>query len=149
MGQDQATGGRLPKGVTLLPRERGGRRFAAKIRHKGVEVHLGIYESAALAGFAFNVASEAIGRGSRPPNPVPEADQPDAGRVWEITARVRSRLGVDKAPKRTEGPAPDADSVLTLFEVVVVGFWRDQAGPVGPRGGGSTRRPVAWSSRPG
>ena len=127
MSQDQSTNARLPKGVTLLPRSRNGRRFLAKIRQKGVEVHLGIYESAGLAGFAFNVASEAIGRGSRPPNQIPADEQPDAEEVWRITGRVRRRLGLDPAPKKADEIPPDPDALLTLFEVTVVGFWRDQA----------------------
>jgi hypothetical protein len=127
MSQDQPTNNRLPKGVTTLPRSRGGRRFLAKIRQKGVEVHLGIYDSPGLAGFAFNVASEAIGRGSRPPNQVPEGEQPHAEDVWRITSRVRRRLGLDPAVKKVEEIPPDPDALLTLFEVTVVGFWRDQA----------------------
>ena len=127
MSQDQSTASRLPRGVSALPRSRGGRRFQAKIRHKGVEVHLGIYESAGLAGFAFNVASEAIGRGSRPPNEIPRPEQPDAEQVWRITGRVRRRLGLDPAPERAEEVPPDPEALLTLFEVTVVGFWRDQA----------------------
>ena len=131
MNQDQSTA-KLPKGVSLLPRSRGGRRFLAKIRHKGVEVHLGLYESAGLAAFAFNLASEAIGRGRRPPNEVPGEDQPDAEGVWRITDRVRRRLGLDPAPKRVVELPPDPESLLTLFEVAVVGFWRDQAARSGP-----------------
>ena len=128
MGQDQATGGRLPKGVTMLPRSRGGRRFLARIRHKGAEVHLGLYESAGLAAFAFNVASEAIGRSSRPVSQVPGDDQPDAGEVWRITERVRLRLGLDRDRiRQSEEIPPDPEALLTLFEVTVVGFWRDQA----------------------
>ena len=127
MSQDRAASGRLPKGVSPLIRPRGGRRFLAKIRHKGVEVHLGIYESAGLAGFAFNVASQAIGRGSRLPNDVHQSDQPDAEEVWRITSRVRRRLGLEPPPKRSEEHPPDPEALLTLFEVTVVGFWRDQA----------------------
>jgi hypothetical protein len=127
MSQDQSTNTRLPKGVSMLARSRGGRRFLAKIRHKGVEVHLGIYESAGLAGFAFNVAWEAIGRGSRPPNQVPDGEQPEAEGVWRITGRVRRRLGLDPPSKKIEEVPPDPEALLTLFEVTVVGFWRDQA----------------------
>jgi hypothetical protein len=127
MSQDQATNLRLPTGVSPLPRSRGGRRFLAKIRHKGVEVHLGIYESAGLAGFAFNVASEAIGRGSRPPNQIPDGEQPDAEGVWRITSRVRRRLGLDPPARKVEEVPPDPEALLILFEVTVVGFWRDQA----------------------
>jgi hypothetical protein len=135
MSQESSTSGRLPKGVSSLPRSRGGRRFLAKVRHKGVEVHLGIYESAGLAGFAFNVAWEAIGRGSRPPNEIPPGEQPDAEKVWRITARVRRRLGLDPPPKRIEEIPPDPEALLTLFEVTVVGFWRDQAAQSDPNAG--------------
>ena len=128
MSEDHSTARRLPKGVSPLPLSRGGRRFLAKIRHKGVEVHLGIYESAGLAGFAFNVAFEAIGRGSRPPNEIPRSEQPDAEGVWRITGRVRRRLGLDPPPRRVEEIPPDPEALLALFEVTVVGFWRDQAG---------------------
>lgn len=127
MSQDRSTNGRLPKGVSLLARSRGGRQFLAKIRHKGVEVHLGIYESAGLAGFAFNVAWDAIGRGSRPPNQVLPGEQPDAEQVWRISSRVRRRLGLDPPLKTTEEVPPDPEALLTLFEITVVGFWRDQA----------------------
>ena len=135
MGRDEATGGRLPKGVSALARPRGGRRFLAKIRHKGAEVHLGIYETAGLAGFAFNVASEAIGRGSRLPNEVHQSDQPGAEEVWRITARVRRRLGLDPPSVRAEEAPPDPEALLTLFEVTVVGFWRDQAARSDPGAG--------------
>jgi hypothetical protein len=135
MSQDQPTGRRPLKGVSTLPRSRGGRRFVAKVRHKGVEVHLGIYESPGLAGFAFNVASEVLGRGSRPPNEVPRAEQPDAEEVRRITARVRRRLGLDPTPKRVEEIPPDPEALLTLFEVTVVGFWRDQAAQSDPGAG--------------
>ena len=142
MSQDQSTGGRPPKGVSMLARARGGRRFLAKIRHKGVEVHLGIYESAGLAGFAFNVAWEAIGRGSRPPNEIPRDEQPDAEGVWRITSRVRRRLDLGLPPKKAEETPPDPEALLTLFEVTVVGFWRDQAArsDAGPGLDASARR---------
>jgi len=127
MSREETSQTRLPRGVTLLPRSRGGRRFLSKIRQKGVEIHLGIYESAGLAGFAFNVASEAIGRGSRPPNPIPDDEQPDAETVWRITGRVRRRLGLDRETRRLEVASPDPEQLLVFFEVTVVGFWRDQA----------------------
>ena len=128
MSREREGEGRLPKGVSLLARPRGGRRFLAKIRHKGVEAHLGLYESAGLAGFAFNVASEALGRGSRPPNEAIPGDQPDAGEVRRdhgegpTTAQARPAEG----PGPREIP-PDPDQLLALFEVTVVGFWRGQA----------------------
>jgi hypothetical protein len=107
----------------------------AKIRHKGAEVHLGLYESAGLAGFAFNIASAAIGRGSRPPNEIPRAEQPDAEEVWVITNRVRNRLGLDRSPERLDEIPPDPESLLVFFEVAVVGFWRGQASDSDPHSG--------------
>ncbi len=129
MAREGAAEGRLPKGVVLLDRPRGGRRFLARIRpgQGAGEVHLGIYPTAGLAALAFNVASIAIGRGARPPNEIAKADQPDAAVVRAITARVRRRLGLDPAPRRLEEVPPDPDDLLTLFEVTVVGFWRGQA----------------------
>ena len=127
MSQDRTASDRPYKGVTTLPRERGGRRFLARVRRKGSEVHLGIYESAGFAGFAYNIATEAIGRGSRPPNAIPESDQPRSEEVRRITARVRRRLGLDPPPWSREESPPDPEALLTLFEVTVVGFWRDQA----------------------
>ena len=117
---------RLPKGVSELPRARGGRRFRAAIRHKGVEVHLGLYEAASLAGFAFNVASAAIGRGVAPPNETPLAGGPSADRVRAITGRVRRRLGLDRGDRRDSAERPTVEALLTFFEVTVVGFWRSQ-----------------------
>jgi hypothetical protein len=134
MPEEQASNGRLPRGVSALARSRNGRKFLAKIRHKGVEVHLGLYESAGLAGFAFNVAAEAIGRSSKPANEIPRDQQPDADDVWRITQRVRRRLGLEPAPKRIER-APDPEALLTFFEVTVVGFWRGQAAQSDPGAG--------------
>jgi len=129
MSREQPPEPRLPKGVTLLPRARGGRRFLARIRPgRGAgEVHLGIYATAGEAALAFNVASQAIGRGSRPPNEVAKGEQPDAEQVRRITAKVRRRLGLDRDGGRSEEVPPDPDDLLTLFEVTVVGFWRGQA----------------------
>jgi hypothetical protein len=135
MSQDQATDNRLPRGVTMLARARGGRRFLAKIRRRGVEVHLGLYESAGLAAFAFNVASEATGRGSRPPNESDRVDQPDAEAVRRIAANVRRRLGLEPPPGRPQEVAPDPEALLTLFEVTIVGFWRGQAAQSDPGSG--------------
>jgi hypothetical protein len=148
MSQDQATGHRLPKGVTMLTRARADRRFLAKIRRKGVEVHLGLYESAGLAAFAFNVAAEATGRGSRPPNEVPRAEQPDADGVRRITANVRRRLGLDPPTLRPDEVPPDPEALLTLFEVTIVGFWRDQAAQSDPGPGlDAAARRLADSAR--
>lgn len=118
------------KGVTTLPRPRGGRSYLARIRRgKGVDVHLGLYETAGAAALAFNVASDLIGRGSMPPNEIPRAEQPDADAVRRITERVRRRLGAEpKGRSRTApGLPPDPDDLLTLFEVAIVGFWRREA----------------------
>jgi hypothetical protein len=119
---------RLPRGVTALPRSRGGRRFLASIRRgKGGQVHLGIYETPWLADLAYRTAARAVGRDLQPPAEVPRGEEPTAEQVRQITARVRQRLGLDPAPRPPEEVAPDADELLTLFEVTVVGFWREQA----------------------
>ncbi|WP_435007700.1 J domain-containing protein [Tundrisphaera lichenicola] len=157
MSQDQATSPRLPKGVSMLPRARSGRRFLAKIRRKGIEVHLGLYESAGLAAFAFNVASEAMGRGSRPPNEIPRAEQPDAEEVRRITSNVRKRLGLDPPARPFDEIPPDPEALLTLFEVTIVGFWRDQAAQSEPGPGldaaarrlAESARLVFWNPRAG
>jgi hypothetical protein len=135
MSQEQSTTTRPYKGVSTIGRSRNGRRFLAKIRQKGVEVHLGLYESSGLAAFAFNVASEAIGRGSRPPNEIPRSEQPDAEAVGTITQRVRTRLGLETASRQLEELAPDPEALLTFFEVTVVGFWRNQASQSDPTTG--------------
>jgi hypothetical protein len=119
---------RLPKGVTALPKSRGGRPFLASIRRgKGQEVHLGLYESPWLAAFAHGIAARAIGRGEGPPVEIPLGKQPTAEEVRAITAKVRLRLGLDRPPPRQDLPEPDLDDLLTFFEVTVVGFWRSQA----------------------
>jgi hypothetical protein len=147
MSQEHVTS-RLPRGVTILTRPRSGRRYLAKIRRKGVEVHLGLYESAGLAAFAFNVASEATGRGARPPNEVPRAEQPDADEVRRITANVRRRLGLDPPTPRLDEIPPDPEALLTLFEVTIVGFWRDQAARSDPGPGlDAAARRLAESAR--
>ena len=149
MSQEKSTASRPFKGVSTLLASRGGRRFLARIRHKGVEAHLGIYESSGLAGFAYNVACEALGRGSRPPNEIPRDEQPDPDSVRRIVERVRRRLGLDPPPPRrpVEVP-PDPESLLTLFEVTVVGFWRDQAAQSDPGAGvDAAARRLADSSR--
>jgi hypothetical protein len=112
--------------VTELPRSRGGRSFRATIRRKGNEVHLGLYETPWLAAFAFNVASESIGRGARPPNDIPLRGGPTPEEVRSITTRVRRRLGLDRREASRLGP-PSLESLLTFFEITVVGFWRGQA----------------------
>ncbi|MEO6809799.1 MAG: J domain-containing protein [Isosphaeraceae bacterium] len=118
----------MPKGVTALPKSRGGRRFRASIRRgKGVEVHLGLYETPWLAGFAYNLAARAIGRGAANPIDLPHREQPTAEEVREITERVRCRLGLDPPSRLLGERPPDSDALLTLFEVTVVGFWRGQA----------------------
>jgi hypothetical protein len=148
MSQEQPDGPRLPRGVTILTRPRSGRRYLAKIRRKGVEVHLGLYESAGLAAFAFNVASEAMGRGSRPPIDVPRAEQPDADGVRRITANIRRRLGLDPPTRRLDELPPDPEDLLTLFEVTIVGFWRDQAAQSDPgQGLDAAARRLAESAR--
>ncbi len=143
MGRDRAAGDRLPMGVTRLDRARGGRQFVAKIRRKGLEVHLGLFESAGLAAFAFNVAWRAIGRGSRPPNEVPRAEEPDAEAVHRITARVLRRLDLGPPEGPVEEIPPDPEAILTLFEITVIGFWRDQAARSDPPGLDAAARRLA------
>lgn len=118
---------RLPKGVTALRQPRGGRWFRASIRKgKGVEIHLGLYPTPWLAAFAYGVAARSIGH-PEPHLEIPLNEQPDAEDVREITARVRKRLGIGKPSRHLVEIPPDSDELLTLFEVVVVGFWKQQA----------------------
>lgn len=126
MARSRGNTPRLPKGVSELARARGGRGFRATIRHKGVEVHLGLYETASLAGFAFNVASAAIGRAVAPPNEIPLAGGPSADRVRAITGQVRRRMGLDRRDRRESAERPTVEALLTFFEITVVGFWRSQ-----------------------
>ena len=128
MARSESTGGRLPRGVTALPRARGGRKYRARIRRgKGVEVHLGLYATPWLAAFAHDVAARAIGRAAGEPIEIPRAEQPTADQVRAITARVRRRLGLDPPPPAPPDDPPTAESLRTLLEITVVGFWRDQA----------------------
>lgn len=115
------------RGVTEQPESLGERRFRARIRPgKGRQVNLGLYPTAWLAGFAYNVAAEALHGGRRPRNQIPAAEQPDADQVRRITSCVRRRLGLDGPPPPPEDHPPDADRLLTLAEITVVGFWRGQ-----------------------
>ena len=127
MARSRSAEGRLPKGVTELPRSRGGRAFRAAIRHRGNEVHLGLYASPWLAAYAFNVASEAIGRGARPPNDVPLHLGPGLDEVKAITESVRGRLGIKSSSIDREAHPPSPEALLTFFEITVIGFWRSQA----------------------
>jgi hypothetical protein len=131
MSQHDASRGRLPRGVTALPRSRGGRGYRASIRRgKAGEVHLGLYESPWLAAFAYGVAAQLLGRERRGVE-IPPTGQPTAEQVRSITAAVRRRLGLEletDADRQTTRDAPPAlDDLLTFFEVTVVGFWRAQA----------------------
>ena len=150
MGQKKGNEERRYKGVSALPQARGGRRFVAKIRKgKGVDAHLGIYEFAGHAAFAFNVAAVALGRGSRPPNDIPREEQPDADTVRWIGERVRDRLDLEpQGRRRGEVFPPDPEGLLTLFEVAVVGFWRGEAAQ-GDSGSGvdAAARRLAESAR--
>jgi hypothetical protein len=131
--QDWASSGRLPKGVTRLPRPRNGRAYKASIRHgKGIVVHLGLYETEWLAAFAFRTASELLGR-ERRIAVIPREGQPNAEQVRTITERVRGRLGMTNRPSvrsSVEIP-PDGEELMTLFEITVVGFWRREAASAG------------------
>ena len=115
------------RGVTELPECLGERRFRARIsRGRGQRVNLGLYSTRWLAAFAYNVAADALYGPGRSQNAIPESAQPDADQVRRITTMVRCRVGVDEpAPPPGDRP-PGAESLLTLFEITVVGFWRDQ-----------------------
>ncbi|MDB5351693.1 MAG: DnaJ-like protein [Planctomycetota bacterium] len=127
MAKAKSSEKRLPKGVTELSRPRGGRKFRAAIRSKGIEVHLGLYETKAIAAFAFNVASVLIGRGAIPPNEIPHGKEPSAEDVRTITSRIRRRLGLDRDVPDPPIERPSAEALLTFLEITVVGFWRHQA----------------------
>ena len=115
------------RGVTELPESLGERRYRARIRQgKGREVNLGLFPDRWLAGFAYNVAAEALHGDRRPRNAIPPSRQPDANQVREITARVRRRLGLDDPPPPRDEHSPGAEALLTFLEITVVGFWRGQ-----------------------
>jgi hypothetical protein len=72
------------------------------------------------------VAAEVLFGDGRSRNEIPEAEQPDADQVRWINARVRRRLGLDGPVRRPEDRPPVVDQLLTLLEITVLGFWRDQ-----------------------
>ncbi len=112
----------------MLARPRNGRGYLATIRSgKGVEIHLGLYETAGLAALAFNVAWLALGRGSRPPNEITRDQQPSADEVRALSLKVRRRLGLESPGRPKFAAPPTADELITFFEVTVVGFWTAQA----------------------
>ncbi len=126
MGVTDSKSKPLPKGVTALRRPRGGRGFRSSIRKgKGVIIHLGLYATPWLAAFAYGIASKLAGR-PEPHLVIPLIEQPDARVVREITARVRRRLGIDKAPSHPIEIPPETEELLTFFEITAVGFWRSQ-----------------------
>lgn len=90
-----------------------------------MEVHLGLYPSIWLASFAYGIAARLTGL-SEPHLEIPQAEQPDSDQVREITRRVRKRLGFDSPSRHLVEIPPDPEELLTLFEITVVGFWRDQ-----------------------
>lgn len=115
------------RGVAELPESLGERRYRARIRQgKGREVNLGLFPTRWLAGFAYNVAAEALHGDRRPRNAIPRSRQPDSDQVREITSRVRRRLGLDGPPPPPDDRPPDVEGLLTLLEITVVGFWRGQ-----------------------
>ncbi len=118
---------RLPRGVKTLHRPRGGRSFLASIRHQGKEHPLGLYESEWDAALAYNIAAEAIGRGAKPPNDIPLTHRPSPDTVRSIQQKVLGRLELNRPHRTAEGHPPSLADLTTLFEVTVVGFWRDQA----------------------
>jgi hypothetical protein len=126
----QSGSGRKPRrlrGVTELPEHQGERRFRARISGgQGRQVNLGLYPTRWLAAFAYNVAAEALHGAGRSRNEIPEAEQPDAEQVRRVTARVLDRLGLGGPAPPEEDRPPDADRLLALLEITVVGFWKDQ-----------------------
>src|SRR3954451_14976626 len=115
------------RGVTELPEHQGERRFRARISGgQGRQVNLGLYPTRWLAAFAYNVAAEALHGAGRSRNGIPEAEQPDADLVRRISTRVLRRLGLEGPGPQAADRPPSADELLTLFEVTVVGFWKDQ-----------------------
>ena len=129
MNSGESARSRLPKGVTALQRPRGGRGYRASIRKgKGIEVHLGLYETPWLAAFAHATAAQLLGRGA-PPVEAPRGQEPTADEVRAITARVRRRLGRPAEPsaRRAVETPPSTEALLTFFEIAAVGFWRAQA----------------------
>ena len=135
MSADGKSNARL-RGVTELPESHGERRFRATIRRgQGRQVNLGVYPNRGLAAFAYHVAAEALHGGRRSPDEAPDLEQPSAEQVRAITARVRERLELGPPAPTPEDQPPDAERLLVLFEIAVVGFWRRQVarqdGPLG------------------
>ncbi len=117
----------LPRGVTSLDRPRGGRPYRASIRHRGVECHLGLYESPYLAGLAYHLAAEMVGRRSSPPDEEPGTPRASASQIRTLSARVASRLGIKPTARLPVEEAPPIQALITFFEVTVLGFWKQQA----------------------
>ena len=115
------------RGVIELPTILGEPRFRAWLgRGKGQQANLGVYANRWAAAFAYNVAAQSLFGERRPSNEIPEGEQLSADEVRAITARVRLRLGLDKPPGHRPQRPPSFDEVRTLFEITVIGFWRQQ-----------------------
>ena len=117
--------GGCPKGVSHLPRSRGavGSCEDPPQGGRGPPGHLRVGRARRVR---LNVASEAIGRGSGRPTRSPGPSSPTrrgSGGSPPGPPPARPR----PAPRRAEEIPPDPEALLTLFEVTVVGFWRDQA----------------------
>jgi hypothetical protein len=123
------------RGVTELAEVLGERRYRAWIgRGHGRLINLGVYASPWLAAFAHNVAAELLHGRRIPGNEIPESSQPKPQEVSRIRARVQRRLGLEP-PRRPEGRPPSDEAVRTLFEVAVVGFWRQEVASHGSDSG--------------
>ena len=120
--------------MSELDRPRGGRFFRALIRHQGKDYPLGLFISVWDAALAYNMASEAIGRGAKPPNEIPLSHRPTPETVRLINAKVRARLGLPKPPIRNDSYPPSDAELTTFLEITVIGFWRDQASRDGEQG---------------
>src|SRR4051794_21149985 len=116
------------RGVAELPESHGAHRYRVRISQgQGRQVNLGLYPDRWLAAFAYNVAAEALHGDGRPRNAIPESEQPDADQVRAIVGRVRRRLGLDAPHPTPPDRPPVADHLALVFEITVVGYWREQA----------------------
>ena len=129
MGQDQSANNRLPKGVSMLASEPGRSPFSGEDPPQGGRGPPGDLR----VGRAGRVRVQRRLGGDRAGVAAPE---PGPRRVSSRTRRgsgglpVGSVVGSGSIPPPKpirRDPARSRSALLTLFEVTVVGFWRDQA----------------------
>ncbi len=115
------------RGVTALPPSHGERRYRARISAgQGRQVNLGSYPTRWLAAFAYNIAAEALHGQGRARNEIPGSEQPSSEQVRVISERVLRRLGLEQSVASGDEQPPTVEQLLTLLEITVVNFWRDQ-----------------------